>query len=227
MLDSSIRDKYTRWRVSQLLEEHPELRITPSRGDSIRITGVVSFHLQGPIGDPINDEYEIEFVVPARFPAALPRATETAGRIPVSFHHFDDGSLCLGAPIALRLGLSKSPDLVTYVDHFLVPYLFGYTYFQIHGELPFGELTHGAPGITEYICGLFGVNHSTDASMFLRLGSLRKRDANKIACPCGSGMRVGCCHNQEVNKLRNQHGRRWFRHEYSLMTGEAAKASRV
>jgi hypothetical protein len=113
MLDRVVWDVYSRWRVGELLQRHPGLRIAPSRDDSLHFHGTLEFHLQGPKGDPIHDKYEIQFVVPPKFPAALPRALETGARIPPSFHHFVDGSLCLGAPTELRLRLDQSPNLTT------------------------------------------------------------------------------------------------------------------
>jgi len=29
-------------------------------------------------------------------------------------------------------------------------------------------------------------------------------------CPCGTGMRLGRCHNRKLNTLRDKLGRRWF-----------------
>jgi hypothetical protein len=227
MLDRVVWDVYSRWRVGELLQRHPGLRIAPSRDDSLHFHGTLEFHLQGPKGDPIHDKYEIQFVVPPKFPAALPRALETGARIPPSFHHFVDGSLCLGAPTELRLRLDQSPNLTTYVDEFLVPYLFGHAYFQLYGQLPFGELAHGDAGIAEYLCGLLGANDSEAARKLLRLAALKRRDANKLACPCGSGRRLEHCHNQEVDELRAQHGRRWCRNEHSKVRRELSSASQV
>ena len=45
---------------------------------------------------------------------------------------------------------------------------------------------------------------------FVRLTAMRKRHANKQACPCGSGRRLGRCHHRRINTLREQLGRRWF-----------------
>jgi hypothetical protein len=40
---------------------------------------------------------------------------------------------------------------------------------------------------------------------------MKKRQANKLPCPCNSGRRVGQCHHLEINRLRNKLGRSWFR----------------
>lgn len=214
MVTDSIRERYSRWRLEELLIRHPGLRIVPSGGDSLTLSGDISFRVQGPNHGPIEDTYAVELQVPPRFPEALPTARETGGRIPASFHKFTGGGLCLGAPTALRVKLAQSPTLSTYVDDFVVPYLFGYSYFVKHGAMPFGELAHGSTGILECLAELFGAAHTKDAHEFLRLASLKRRDANKRLCPCGSGRRLGRCHNRGVNDFRDRLGRSWFRAEY-------------
>src|SRR5207302_8547551 len=44
----------------------------------------------------------------------------------------------------------------------------------------------------------------------LCLLSMKKRRANKLPCPFGTGMRLGCCHNRKLNMLREKLGRGWF-----------------
>ena len=215
MVPNSSRERYCRWQLEELLSRHPGLRIVPSGGDTLTLRGDIGFRLQGPRHRPIEDTYTVELQIPSRFPEELPTAKETGGRLPASFHKFEGGSLCVGAPTALRVKLAQSPTLPTYVDEFVVPYLFGYSYFVEHGEMPFGELAHGRTGILDYLAELFGSEQSEQAYEFLHLASLKRRDANKHVCPCRSGRRLGRCHNGWVNDLRDRLGRSWFRGEYS------------
>jgi hypothetical protein len=39
------------------------------------------------------------------------------------------------------------------------------------------------------------------------LATMKRRRANKRPCPCGSGRRLGRCHNRKVNILRDRVGR--------------------
>ena len=215
VVTESIRERYSRWRLDELLLRHPGLRIVPSRGDGLTLSGDIGFRLRGPSHGPIEDTYSVEFHVPPNFPEALPTAREMGGRIPDTFHKLEGGWLCLGAPTALRMKLTLSPTLPTFVDEFVVPYLFGHSYFVKHGAMPFGELAHGRKGILEYLAELFGGASSSRAYEFLRLGSMKRRDANKHLCPCRSGRRLGRCHNRRVNHLRDRMGRRWLRDEYA------------
>lgn len=45
--------------------------------------------------------------------------------------------------------LQARPDLLGFVESCLIPYLYGYIRFQKGETLPFGELTHGDPGLLD------------------------------------------------------------------------------
>jgi hypothetical protein len=212
---SSIRTLYDQWQLDELLGKHPGLRIIPSDDAALILSGEIAFNGQGPRPEPIEDTYAIRLEVPPDFPDELPTVREIGGRISGSFHKLPDDQLCLGAPTALRLRLTESPTLVTYVDEFVVPYLFSHSFYLAHGEMPFGELAHGDVGLLAHLAELFGSEQSEKAQEFLHLASLRKRDANKHACPCQSGRRLGQCHNARVNELRDRLGRHWFAREYA------------
>jgi hypothetical protein len=58
---------------------------------------------------------------------------------------------------------------------------------------------------------LFGVGPEAAVLGFVNLVAMKKRIANKKLCACGSGLRLGRCHNRRVNWLRDRLGRHWFR----------------
>lgn len=217
MIDS-VRERYGRWRLEELLLRHPGLRIVPTGDDGVVLAGDLTFRLQGPAHDPIEDTYEVKIRVPSDFPAEVPMVRETAGRIPEGFHKLEGNFLCLAAPTELRLRLNRSPTLPAFVEELVIPYLFGYSYFAKHGVMPHGELDHGSRGLLQHLAELFGTATILGVERFLLLASMRRRAANKRPCPCGSGRRLGRCHNRRVNELRNRLGRRWFRDEYVRVT---------
>jgi hypothetical protein len=96
------------------------------------------------------------------------------------------------------------------VERCVVPYLYRYSYLKTHGEAPFGDLEHGAEGIQEDLRLLLGVDAKSAVLPFVHLVGIRKRHANKRTCPCGSGRRLGRCHNRLANRLRKRLGRYWF-----------------
>lgn len=159
-------------------------------------------------------------IVPNRFPRELPLVKESAGRIPKDFHTHDDHSLCLGSPVRQQLALSKSPTLPGFIRSCVIPYLYGFSYREKHGELPFGELDHGMKGIRNDLADLFGVQDRKAVEQMVYLAGMKKRNANKRPCPCGSGRRLGKCHNRRVNHLRRRLGRTWFREQYHWLTGK-------
>lgn len=210
-MNESIHARFVRWRVEDLIVKYPGLRLRPGTHRSIALGGTLYFCAETPSKECLDDEYDIEIIIPEEFPHALPTVNETAGRIPRSFHKLEDGSLCLGSPVRLRLILVNTPSLVLFVEKCVIPYLYGHSHFEKYGILPFGELKHGREGLCQDLAALYGGNPVHAVPMFVRLTGMKRRQANKASCPCGSGRRLGRCHNRQVNELRSKLGRPWFR----------------
>jgi hypothetical protein len=207
----SARERFVRWRLEELLIKHPGLRLVSGRSGWVRLAGLLAFAAEAPTREQISDEYHIEIDVPESFPEHLPSVKETLGRIPADFHKLEGGALCLGSPTRLLLIARESASLPRFVDRCVVPYLYGHSYFEKYRTMPFGELEHGAAGIRNDFTSLFGVEDPNAVAEFVRLTSMRRRQANKARCPCGSLRRLGRCHNRRVNNLRRRLGRKWFR----------------
>ena len=212
-----ISKKLERWQLEELLRTQPGLSLKPIVEGVVRISGTFSFSANADGREQIEDTYKLDISVPDVFPSKLPLVTELGGRIPKDFHTFSDGTLCLGSPTRLRLKLCESPTLPTFANECLIPYLYGYSFKEKNGYLPFGELDHGPGAILKDYADLFGVKDEKKALEMIRLASLKKRDANKQRCPCGSGRRLGSCHNLQVNQLRHRLGRSWFRDQYTML----------
>lgn len=222
--------RYRRWGLDELLTKFEGLRVIPTRDNTLRIGGELGFRVTGPEGDTMEDRYSIELRIPLGFPMVTrkeaPTAHETGGRIPRTYHKLEDGSLCLGAPTALRLGLGRTATIGDFVEWFVIPYLYGYSRHEKGMPLPYGELEHGTDGLWQYLTFLFGVDDRGRALEFARLASLKKRVANKERCPCGTGRRLGRCHRVLVNQLRSELGRGWFAEEYTGLK-ESRSASKI
>jgi hypothetical protein len=217
---SPAKDQFERWKLDELLLAYPDLSLRPVVNGVVRLAGRLVFSAEAKDRERIDDAYEIEITVPLSFPRELPLVKETAGRVPKNFHTNDDGSLCLGSPVRQHLELSKSPTLPGFVQRCVIPYLYGFSFREKHGELPFGELDHGMKGIRHDFAELFGVTSHDAATRMVELAGMKERNANKRPCPCGSGRRLGKCHNRRVNTLRKQLGRTWFREQYRWLTGK-------
>ena len=212
MPSESLQYRLTRWRVDELLSKYTGLRLLNTRNGGIEIAGTLAFTATMPGCRAIQEDYKIQLGVPEGFPKAIPIVQETGGRIPRDFHKLANGGLCLGSPTRLLLALKRHPSILGFVETCLIPYLYGSSYFERHGTMPFGELDHGLNGICQDLALLFGTARTDQVSEFARLTAMKKRHANKKPCPCESGKRLGRCHNGRVNKLREHLGRGWFGH---------------
>lgn len=199
--------------VAAVLSAYSGLSIVPDDRGVLILAGRLDFKFD--TGKEIfSDGYDIKIEVPVKFPESLPRVWETGGRIPTSFHtNPGDRTLCLGADTALLLQVKEAPHLFGFVNSCVVPYLYGYSFYEKNGVLPFGELRHGPDGVFDYYMDLFGVDSKAACIDFLTLLRLKKRQANKHRCPCNSGKPLGRCHNRKINFLRNELGRDWFQKE--------------
>lgn len=110
----------------------------------------------------IRDQYLIELQMSPEF-RAVPVVREIGGRVQqiVNKHkiadkrrlHVNQGekdSLCLyPKPLELER-YSNSVDLVEFLRQYVVPFLFGLSFFDQHGNWPWGEYAHGDLGLFEY-----------------------------------------------------------------------------
>lgn len=214
---NSIRRRFVDWQLDELLAMYPGLRLVPTSDEYVKVAGAFAFVAQARGTERIEDEYQIEIVIPYTFPRRLPSVFETANRIPKSFHNMSDGSLCLGSPTRQRLLVSPSSSVLRFVKRCVIPYLYGRSYFEKHQTMPFGELKHGQAGIRDDLAVLFGIDNEDAIKAFVHVAAMRKRQANKQGCPCGSHQRLARCHHRRVNDLRSRLGRYWFRELKALL----------
>lgn len=213
-------EQYRAWGVEDLLSRHPGLRIAPTVDGTLRFRGDLDVAARSPDGISVYDRFGVEIAVPREFPSVAPDVRETEGRIPETHHKLSRNRFCLGSPTAVRLQLLADPTLGGFVERLVIPYLFSFAYFERHGRMPYGELEHGTDGIRQHLAELFGMPSRDAAIAATRLAAMRKRSANKRPCPCGSGRRLGRCHNQCVNHYRRLLGRSWFKKELEILGRE-------
>ena len=189
------------------------------------MAGIVEFTAQAPGLEIINDTYEVAIEVPDAFPRQLPTARDIGRRIPLNYHRLTDGSFCLGSEVRLRLILANTPTLPAFIERCVIPYLYGFSFFERYGSMPFGELGHGQPGLIEDFKVLLRLNTAAECINMLELIGLKRRVANKRPCPCSSGKRLGTCHHKIANRLRPQLGRGWCRIQAKCLSDNYHPAS--
>ena len=162
-----------------------------------------------------KDEYEIEILIPDDYPNRPPTVKETKSKIPEKFHRNKgaDSTLCLGAPIAVAKKFKENSCLLHFVEQQVVPYLFSYSYYKEHDEMPFGGLKHGGEGILSHYQEVFDI--SDDLSVLGLLRILADDDyRGHHSCPCGSGKGVRKCHGDILRDLKKYQDPDEFLYEY-------------
>lgn len=191
------------------------MSLVPTRlqGEVI-LKGVIPFCITHQGQYEIKDSFRLKITIPKEFPRALPIFEELDNKIPKTpdFHVNKDGTLCLGSPLRLYTFLSQQPDIVSYIDQILLPYLYAVSRKLASGEhFVFGELAHGNLGeITDY-CDLFGIHNENCVLGILYALSIKRRIANKRLCPCGCGKKLGQCKiHLHLNKFRGSISRKIY-----------------
>lgn len=198
------------------------MAIRPLPEASIRVKGTFAFSAVHESRGVITDCFELEIVVPRRFPFEIPKVVETAGRIPRigEFHVNPDGSLCLGSQLRLLIKISRNPTISGFAERCLIPYLYAISdKLKGGGALPFGELAHAGAGLIQDYADLFGLTTHDQVKRALVLLTHRRRIANKRSCPCGCKRRLGKCKfRRRLNRFRRFASRSWFRQELTQLS---------
>ena len=198
---------------ARFLEHYPEFARRPMAGGCVRYVGYFESTFTANDLPDIADAFHLEIEVSPGHPRVVPRAFETAGRIPRSYHKLVGNAFCLSSRLRLEIAVHRTPDLCAFFERFVIPYLYRYAHLEKFGTEPWPDLPHEEAGLLKDYIKLFGAPSPEDAISFLeRLGE-RKRVANKRPCPCGSGRRVGYCHHLRFEKLRRVRPRGWYRAE--------------
>lgn len=187
---------------SVLQAQYPGLCLLQNALGAWIVRGTLHFSASYQALDVLDDEYTIELTLPEGYPREVPTARELLERTK-GFHTYNDGTLCLGAPLAVRMAFERNPTLVGFVENCLIPYLYSFSYLNLYGKLPFGELSHGGEGILEFYQELFSIKDAMAVLGLLRI--LADADyRGHLECPCGSGVKVRNCHGNQLRTIGNR-----------------------
>lgn len=204
-------------QFDELSREYHGLKLSIGPHDDYDIRGDVCFHRfhEGSSGPPIGETFAVLMQLPLCYPMEPPSVWETGARIPKEFHHYKNGSLCLGSRLAVRSTFRSNPRLLPFVDNQLVPFLYSFCYERLYGPMPFGELSHGGKGILEDYQCRFGVEDGPSALALLEF--LAGRHKSTSTCPCGSGIALSLCHGVQLRRLLKYYERRQFETDLRLV----------
>lgn len=202
--------------LDDLLTAWPRLRRVPNmRADTTVLEGQLEFLLEPPGYSRIEDSYFVRVEVPLGHTEGLPEVFEIGQRIARDAdHHVNpNGALCLGSPWRLRQLLCCPAPLVTLIESCVIPFLYAATWRAQGNEgYPFSELSHGRPGLLDDYSSILGVEGPVAVLQALEALTRRRREANKLPCPCSCGVRIGrCSYRFALNKLRPGMSRSLFR----------------
>ncbi|MHA1280163.1 MAG: SEC-C metal-binding domain-containing protein [Candidatus Helarchaeota archaeon] len=195
----------------QVKQRYKKLELIEIQEGDFSIEGMLEF--SGEFNKiKIDDHYFIRIKINEDYPTSLPIAFELDERIPKDFHHYTNGSLCLGPPLRLKNRFRDCPNLLFFIDDILLSYLYSYSYFEKYGELPFGQYSHEGKGLYEYYNEIFLVN---DINVIINFLKIIEEDAYRghIPCPCGSNKKFRNCHGKNVLEIKQFQSNDEFRKE--------------
>ena len=149
------------------------------------------------------DRYVLDIALPGNYPHAMPSVWEIGYRIPreIDRHVFEDGSLCLGPPLALWIQLGGYYSIERVIEGPLRSFLIGNSLVEEGEPWPHGDRPHGAAGLLEHLGELIGTSDPRPVGRFL-LDVWERKVRGHWLCPCGSGLIIRKCHRDGVGVLQ-------------------------
>lgn len=154
-------------------------------------------------GVELEDYFDIEIVI-SKTNDENPIVFEH-NRIQKFHHKFTDNSLCLEIPMKIKIDTKKFKyNLSSFFEVYVVPYLYGYVFYEIYGYLPFGERSHGVDGYIEYFKEAFDLKTPISVHQFIQYLSNNDEYRGHHNCPCGSGKNIRNCHKDVLFHYFNE-----------------------
>jgi len=199
--------------MDKLKQLFPNLELLKDMNGKYSVVGNIGFTVKH-YGKVIRDDYDVEIIIPDNYPQHPPAAKETGDKIQrCSDNHInDDGTLCLGSPLAVKQTFAQQRNLLWFVQEQVVRFLFNYSFKRDYGTRPDGELSHGGKGLLEYYYELFDTRDNVTVLEFLRVLSRSRYDDHSL-CPCNSGRKIRKCHYRLIKKLNRLHKPEEFQQE--------------
>lgn len=201
-------------QFDQLVAVYPDLEFNFDKTKNcFFVAGVLSFSAS--LGTrTIHDSYLIRIDIPHNFDSFhAPAAYELAGRIPQTFHHYLDGSLCLGIYIAVYEKLNQNCTLLGYVENLLIPYLFAYSCYEKNGDMPFGVAQHDDEALLVFLKERFSDIPAERFLDFLIYMYMPQVYGSHRPCLCGKNLPMRHCHFLSIRSITDLYPKRVLRRE--------------
>lgn len=187
-----------------LMLDQPGLHVSVADG---RVVIAGDYFLNEEITRPSPDgplaTFSVKVLLHPAYPDVEPMVFETGGIIPKGRHLNPNGTCCLGV-WERWLVQAKDLSVAAYFDGPFRDYFLSQLHFQVHGEWPFGELSHGLEGIVEAYASVLGIppDHQRVAG-FLKVLAKPGLPRGHWPCPCNSGRNIRNCHRTELAEFRD------------------------
>ena len=212
--------------VAELRQQHQGLTRLQEIEAGCVLSGPLPFEASADGHETIADSFESDLIVPRSYPKALPWVLETSGRISSDYEHvFVGGKLCLAVPIEERLTFERLPCLVGFVNNLLIPYCYGYCYWERYGVHPFGEREHGGKGIARFYIDWLGLAGEVQA-LEVALHLVQHGYRGHHDCPCGSGAKLRNCHGPWLMQLDRHHTAATAFHDFRAVLTHCAQEAK-
>ena len=187
--------------IEMVREKYPAFEISKRENDYIFSGELILNHVFEDVR--MTGKFNLEVVVPGDFPLAFPKVKELSNCIDENYpHRYTDGQFCLASDLELKMFFSQDTDICSFIEKYVIPYLYTYRFYEEYGVYPYGERSHGPMGDLEYLKDLFGVDdwgQVLDIMLFVVQSPYR----GHLLCPCGSGKRIRNCHGEIIKKVMN------------------------
>jgi len=213
--------KWDNLKLQEFLSLYPRMRLAEYGDEQAVIEGEYFLNAQMDGYEAIQETYKLRIIFPPRYPRSLPQVIELGNRIPKNsdYHTNKDRTFCLGSEIRLKSILFAHPSILDFIKKILDPFLYAVSYKLRYNFYPYGDLDHGEDGLIDDYQRLFNVADKASVLLVLRALGKRKREANKLPCPCGCRQRIGKCDFRfNLQRWRRLEKRRWFREHLSEFT---------
>lgn len=185
--------------IEMVKEKYPTFEIS-KRGSAYVFSGeLILNHVFKDVR--MTGKFNLEIVVPGDFPLAFPKVRELSNCINKNYpHRYKDGQFCLASDLELKMFFYQDKDLCSFIEKYVIPYLYTYRFYEEYGVYPYGERSHGIMGDLEYLKDLFRVD-SWRQVLDIMVFVVRMPYRGHLSCPCGSGKRIRNCHGEILKKV--------------------------
>lgn len=200
--------------LEEFLASHPKIRIIEINDDKVELAGEYYLKAQQAGSQLVDRTYQLRFICTRDYPGKLPKVLDEGRYFPRNqeYHTYSDGSFCLGSELKIKSILRDDHSLTAFFENIVDRFLYAVSHRIEFGNFPYGELAHGEKGLVDDYGEMFGLKGKLPVLRAFQVLGKRKREANKLPCPCGCDLRLGRCGYRFVlNKFRNIERRRWFR----------------